>query len=185
MPTVNLAKYRPKFYKDSKLMQALDSVIETELERLNEACASMVKEVNISTADEWLFVWERSVALVSGGGLTAAQRRSRVLARLRQLDATTAERIKIIAESFVNGEAEVTEIFSDYTVLIEFVGVLGVPDNMEGLTEQLNRLMPAHIASTYRYKWRTWGELLDSGKTWGELLSAGYTWRDLMEREVL
>ena len=45
--------------------------------------------------------------------------------------------------------------------------------------------MPAHLAVSYVYPYRTWGELKDTGKTWGQLYEAGHTWRDLMEKEAL
>ena len=185
MQTVNLAKYQPQFYKDSEFIKAINSAIEAEFVRLKEACVKMLSEAVAKTAVEWLPVWEQSVGLPVGSGLTVSRRQSRVLARLRQMDATTKERIKIIVESYTNGEAEITELFDKYTVLIYFVGSMGIPENMNGIIEQLDRLMPAHLATDYQYKWRTWADVLNSGKTWGELLNAGYTWRDLMEREVL
>lgn len=185
MSRVNLAVYQPQFYKNSEFMAVINNAVEAELERLQAERDKMKKEAIAETAEDYLEVWERSVALPSDTDLSVSQRQSRVVARLRQMDTTTVERVKIIVEAYANGEVEVTENFSEYTVTVEFVGLLGRPDNMEGIIEQLNRLIPAHLQVNYSYKWRTWGDVLNSGKTWGELVDAGYTWRDLMEREVL
>lgn len=182
---VNLLKYQPVFYKKSAFVKAINSVIETELNLLQEARKNMILEARASTAVKYLPIHEASVNLKPNLNLTIAQRQSRALARKRQMDTTTKERIKVIVESFVNGEVEVIEESAEYTVTIDFVSIMGQPDNMEGIIEQLDRLMPAHLLVNYKYKWRTWAALYESGLTWKEIYEKGYTWRDLMEREVL
>ena len=56
---------------------------------------------------------------------------------------------------------------------------------MDGIIEQLGRIMPAHLAVNFEYKYRTWQQVLDTGKTWGELYNAGYTWDDILNKEEL
>ena len=166
-------------------MAAINNAIEKEFERLQAERDKMKKEAIAETAEDYLVIWERSVALPSDTDLSVSQRQSRVVARLRQMDATTVERVKVIVEAYANGEVEVTENFSEYTVTVSFVGLYGIPDNMDGIIEQLERLMPAHLQVNYNYKWRTWRDVYNTGMTWREIYEAGYTWRDLMEREVL
>lgn len=181
----NLAKYQPQFYKNSAFVKAINSVIESELDLLKKTREDMILEARASTAVEYLPIHEQSVALKPNSNLTLSQRQSRALARKRQIDTTTKERIKVIVESFVNGEVEVIEESAEYTVTIDFVSVMGEPENMTGIIEQLDKLMPAHLQVNYKYKWRTWRALYESGITWREIYEKGYTWSDLMEREVL
>ena len=185
MSRVNLATYQPKFYKNSEFMAVLNGVIESELELLKTARIQMKSEAMARTSEKWINTWENSVALPSDTGLTLAQRQSRVLARLRQMDTTTVERVKIIIESYANGEVEVVERYTEYIVEVNFISLRGIPDNMNGIIEQLNRLMPAHLQVIYNYKYRTWGEVLQTGLTWREILNRGYTWRDILEEDML
>lgn len=185
MRDIDLGAYQPAYYKKSELTRCLNAALEAEMRRLFAYADDMAAEARVETSVNWLGVWERSVGLPADTDLTIEQRRSRVLAKLRQMDTTTVERIKIIASSYARGEVEVIEDYTKYTVIINFVSVIGKPDNMDGLIEQLRRIMPAHLAVNYVYKYRTWGEVLNTGKTWRELYEAGRTWKDIMEKEAL
>lgn len=185
MRNVDLAAYQPRYYRKSALMAGLNAGLEAEFARLLNGVDALAKELNIQTAADYLGLWERSVGLPENPALTAEERRSRVLARLRQVDATTPERISVIVQSYARGDVEVVENFAAYTVMVKFTNRIGKPDNMAGIIEQLERIMPAHLAVTYVYPYRTWDDLQNTGKTWGQLYEAGHTWRDLMEKEAL
>lgn len=185
MREVNLAAYQPKYYSKSAYMQAINRALEEELSRLVETIDAMLSELRVETANQWLHLWERSVKLPENPNLTLEQRRSRVLARLRQLEASTPARIKAIAESYARGEVELLEDFANYVLTVQFVNRIGKPDNMEGLSAQLRTLLPAHLEVEFVYPFRTWDAVSETGKTWGEIADAGLTWDDLMNGGVL
>lgn len=185
MRDVNLAAYQPNYYQKSAFMKALNGAIESEFALLFESREELFRELHIETAEKLLYLWERSVGLTENPPLTLAERRSRVLARFRQLDATTPARVKAIAESYARGEVEIVEDFANYTVIVKFVNRIGKPDNMEGLIKQLRAIMPAHLVVDFVYPYRTWRDVLESGLTWGEILEAGHSWEDLMNKEEL
>lgn len=56
---------------------------------------------------------------------------------------------------------------------------------MDGIIIQLKLIMPAHLAVEFEYKYRTWRDVLNSGKTWRDLLESGYTWNDILNKEAL
>ena len=185
MRDVDLSVYLPQYYRRSALMAGISAGLKAEFGRLFGGVDALARELNIKTASDYLGLWERSVGLPENPSLTAEERRSRVLARLRQVDTTTPERIRVIVQSYARGDVEVIENYTAYTVTVKFTNRIGKPDNMAGIIEQLERIMPAHLAVSYVYPYRTWGELKDTGKTWGQLYEAGHTWRDLMEKEAL
>lgn len=182
---MQLSKYQPSFYRTSGVMRCINAALEKELERLQAAAESIRTELNISTAVERISDWEASVGLKPNDNLTIESRRSRVLARLRQIGSATKDRIKSIVESYTRGSVEIIENSAEYTVLIRFTDKIGKPDNMDGIIEQLERIMPAHLEVKFEYKYRTWQQVLDSGKTWGEIYNSGYTWEDVMNKEEL
>lgn len=185
MNKISLADNQPKFYRTSDFMANINAAIESEFMLLLEYIEKSRAEMRVSTATDMIEEWETSVALPRMGGLTIQQRRSRVLARRRQLSTTTVERIKAIISSYVGGTAEVIEKYAENTIPIEFIDIVGVPDNMNGLMEQLRCIVPAHLMLEYNYKWRTWRDVLNSGMTWGDIKNTGATWRDIKEGEVL
>lgn len=182
---ISLAAYQPLYYKDSSVMTAINTAIENELMRLFASAYGILTEMNVSTSIELLPLWESSVGLAPDTGLPIEIRRSRVLARLRQLDTTTPERVRVIAEAYAHCYVEVAEDFDGYSIAVKFVSMIGKPDDMPGLIEQLERIIPAHIVLTYKFRQRTWGEVYDSRKSWNDLYGAGYTWRDILERREL
>lgn len=185
MNRVSLSDNQPKFYRKSDFMANINSAIEGEFMSLLEYIENARAEMRVSSATDMIEEWETSVALAHMSALTLSQRRSRVLARRRQLSTTTVERIKAIISSYVGGTAEVIEKYAENTLMIEFVDIVGVPDNMNGLMEQLRRIVPAHLLLEYNYKWCTWRDVLNSGMTWGDIKNTGATWQDVKESEVL
>lgn len=185
MREIDLSAYQPRYYRKSALMHGLNAGLEAELLLFVSDVDALADELHISTAVDYLGLWEKSVGLPENPSLTIEERRSRVLARLRQVDTTTPERIRVIVRSYARGDVEVIEDFAAYTVTVKFTNRIGKPDNMAGIIDQLERIMPAHLYVTYVYPYRSWGDLKSTGKTWGQLYDAGYTWQDIMEKEDL
>ena len=72
-----------------------------------------------------------------------------------------------MAESFSNGEVELTEFPLQFRLEIKFVGSVGMPPNMEDLTAALREIMPAHLRWEYVIVYNTWG--VTAQHTWAEL----------------
>ena len=183
MYKVDLSAKQPLYYKKSALMAGINGGLEGEFGRFHDSIEKLTRELNINTAVECIDLWEQSVGLPVNTDLSIESRRSRVLSRLRQVDTTTPERIKVIVQSYARGDVEVIEDFARYTVEIKFSNRIGKPDNMDGIIEQLDRIMPAHLAVTYIYPYRAWEDLKKNGLTWGQLTAV--TWKDVMEKEAL
>ncbi|MCL6615562.1 MAG: YmfQ family protein, partial [Anoxybacillus ayderensis] len=72
---------------------------------------------------------------------------------LRGIGTVTVALIKNVAESWYNGEVEVTEQPSLYTVKIKFVSKLGVPSNLADIQNALREIIPAHLAINFEFSY--------------------------------
>ena len=69
-------------------------------------------------------------------------RRTRIISKLRGQGTPTAELIRAVAASFVNGEVDIVEQPDQYTFVVKFVSIMGVPPNVEDLTAALMKSNP-------------------------------------------
>ena len=112
--------------------------------------------------------------------LSYEQRREIIIAKIRGQGTTTAEMIRSVAEAFTGGEVEVIEDSPNYHFIVRFVGVYGIPRNMQAFISILEDIKPAHLWYTFDYKYVIWNDLKQ--KTWNDLRP--YTWDGLRIDEV-
>ena len=67
-----------------------------------------------------------------------------------------------------------------YKLEIKFVGTVGIPPNMDDLTQTLRDILPAHLEWTYVYIFNTWSAA--GALTWGQ--ASTRTWQEMREREI-
>ena len=82
--------------------------------------------------------------------------------------------------AFSNGEVEINPTDVDGMFEIKFTGLVGIPDNMQGLMNTLDVILPAHLGVIYTYVFNIWNDI--SHKTWSEL--EAYTWDELLTEDV-
>lgn len=180
MDRYDLMLQLPAFYK---------SIPFAELQRvLGEAARRAAADVDFTmlqlwpqTASGWgLELWETAYGIPVEVDKDTEFRRTRIISKLRGQGTPTAELIRAVAASFVNGEVEVVEHSGEYYFAVKFVSVLGVPPNIADLTAAINEIKPAHLRFVYEYLYRTWAQA--KVKTWGQV--AAFTWTDLREGEI-
>lgn len=180
MDRYDLMLQLPAFYK---------SIPFAELQRvLGEAARRAAADVDFTmlqlwpqTASGWgLELWETAYGIPVEVDKDTEFRRTRIVSKLRGQGTPTAELIRAVAASFVNGEVEVVEHSGEYYFVVKFVSVLGVPPNIEDLTAAINEIKPAHMRFVYEYIFRQWQSLRPY--TWGQL--AGKTWKEAREEEL-
>ena len=165
----------PEFYR---------SVPFEELQRvLGEMVRQAAADVDLTLAQLWpqtasgwgLTLWETAYGIPVDVARDTEFRRSRIISKLRGQGVPTAELIRAVAASFVNGAVDVVEHSGQYYFTVKFTSIMGVPPNIEDLTAAINEIKPAHLAYLYEYLYRTW--LQGGAYTWGEL--SGRTWEEL------
>ena len=192
---IDLIKYLPIYERESVIEQAKMQAVYNEFKRLVAYKESLLKEMYISTSEEYLFEWEQILGLPTVEFECDEQdpdydakyeqyltsRRNSIQARLRGYGTVTKELIERICNSYWDGQVEVICIYSEYTVQINFENKPGIPAFLNEILERVREILPAHLALENIYRPRTWQEVKDGAATWADLLS--HTWQDIYDKE--
>lgn len=174
--TPNLMKYLPSYYENSELMKSIQGIIAKEVGKLNYSKKDLLDQFYVDTATWGLScIWEKLLGIQTDLNKSYEERREIIKAKLRGAGTVTKNMIKNVAEAFSGGEAEVLENFSDYSFIIQFIGIKGIPKNMEGLIEIIETIKPAHLGYSFKYTYTWWNKLKEL--TWSQ--SKTKTWNDL------
>lgn len=172
----SMLDYLPLYERKSRVFDNILGVYDKEFRRLEQILEIIKRNMFVGTAVESLHLHERDLGIKSIDSLKYDQRREQVSSRYRaSFDQTTEATIKDVAGAYSNGEVEVNLTDIDGLYEIKFIGTKGVPNNLSGLKEALDIIMPAHLGLTYKYTFTPWEEL--GLKVWGDC--AAKTWNDL------
>lgn len=172
---MKLKEYLPDRLLSAPVAEFQDA-FQPEIDKLAEKISDIAEyELFAKTADEWLPLWEAAYGITSDPSKPIAERRSRLMSKVRGAGTTTAEMIKQVVSSFANSDCQVIEHNDDYRFDIKFVGTIGIPPNMDDVTAAIEEIKPAHLAYQFIYLFRTWQNF--AGQTWESLLAQ--TWGQL------
>lgn len=169
---VDLARYAPPFLAE---ICELKAIYETEgyaVGLLEHELSELLDQCFISTATWGLTRWEQVYGLVTNMALSYEQRREILMAKLRGQGTTTARMIKETAETFSGGEIEVIEDSPNHHFTVRFIGIKGIPRNMNAFIAMLEDIKPAHLSYSFEYRYTTWKELIN--RSWSSV--AEFTW---------
>lgn len=177
---MTLLQRYPEFLQKGAEFADIQAAIEPERLALWEAMDGLCAQLCVDTATWGLKSWENALGIPVEVEKDAAFRRSRVKSKLRGAGVTTVAMIQNVAESFSNGDVEVTEKADQYRIEIKFVGTIGIPPNMNDLTAALREIVPAHLGWGYIIIYNTWNAV--KAHTWAELVTR--TWQQVKESEL-
>jgi len=149
-----LKKSVPGFVRDEPVLDETYKRQGDELDRIRAAVffiRNMV--ISVSTCpDDGLVFWEKLFNM-SNPELSPQSRRELLKMRCRGAGTLTTELIRILVESFENGEARVTDHPRDSTVEIRFISTIGTPPNIDAIREALDDYLHAYydVMFTLRY----------------------------------
>ncbi len=175
----NLMWYLPKYYrKDKGSMHCLQQkAIAPEIGQLKFLNEELLAQFFIDTATWGLDLWEKELEIQTDRSKPFERRREIIKAKLRGAGTTTVEMIKNVAEAFSGGEVIVIEEPNEAHFILRFVGTVGIPPNMAGLTKAIEDIKPAHLAFMYEFTWSWWTNLTDKNLTWNG--ASTYSWDDI------
>ena len=101
------------------------------------------------------------------------------MAKLRGQSTTTKQMIRDTAAAFSGGEVQVIEDNPHHRFIVRFVGVKGIPRNMQAFIDMLEDIKPAHLSYSFEYTYTVWGNV--KGLTWGDLKTK--TWGEVKTME--
>jgi len=171
----NLMKYLPIYYQNSSTTKEIQDAIAREFGVLNYNIIDLEKQFFIDSATWGLSIYEKELDLQTNLSLSYEERREIIKAKLRGYGTATKEMIKNTAEAFSGGEVDVIEYPEEYKFVIKFIGVKGIPRNMQAFINMLETIKPAHLAYEFKYTYTVWNHLTDL--TWGQ--ANAMTWDEL------
>lgn len=161
-------------YREATILHAVLDAIGGELDLIAAATDELRDQFFVQTATWGLDRWEEFVGLpIAPSGLADADRRERIIARLRGVGTVNIALVKNVAESYTYGDVDVDDVSTDpalpdYTIDVEFVSEAGIPANLEDLQTVLRELVPSHLDITYTFNYYTVAELSADGFTLGQ-----------------
>lgn len=174
---IDLTKYVPPFVIEIPEMKASYDVQGTELGSFLYYSDDVKKQIRIDTATWALIYWEERYGIETNLDLSYEQRREMIKAKKRGQGTTTMQMIKNVAEVFSGGEVNVIENTGPYIFTIQFVGVKGIPRNMQAFINMLEDIKPAHLGYEFKYTYTVWSFLKEKKLTWNN--SKAKTWDQL------
>lgn len=177
---MNLIEQYQYFYSKSKIFSVIQEILGEECDKDRADYEDLLNQFFIETATWGIYKWEEFAGIPTPTEYVDIEtRRSNVLAALRSRDTTTKEKIRVVSESYANGECEVIEDNPNYTFYVKFVGVRGIPKRVDELRKSIERIKPAHLAFDFIYSYLIWDEFDAFNKSWDEWDALNLTWDEL------
>ena len=173
--TPNLMKYLPTYYKDSLVMNNLMQTLAKEIALINYKIEDILNQFFIDTATWGLDLWEKELGINTDIQKSYETRREVIKAKLRGQGTITKNMLKNTARAYTNAESEIIENPQDYSFIIKFIGIKGIPPNMQLLIDTIEEIKPAHLAYSFQYMYTWW----DGLKTLNWTQSQNKSWNDL------
>lgn len=164
---VDLAGYAPPFLAEVLELAEIYRTEGPEIGLLQHELRDLLDQCFIETATWGLLRWEKMLGVAANMSLTYEQRREILMAKLRGHGTTTKRMIEETAATFSGGEVNVIEDNPNHLFVIQFIGIKGIPRNMQAFINMLEDIKPAHLAYRFEYRYTIWEELKP------------YTWKQL------
>ena len=139
---------------DNAITKPIIDALEIEDSILFESVEDLKKQFFVDSATYGLDNWEKMLG-ISKNTFDYQTRRENIKAKMRSRGTTSIEVIKNICEAYSYGEVEIIVNHSDYSFVIDFVGVIGIPQAFAELDKTINDIKPAHLAHSYKFNYNT------------------------------
>ena len=177
----NLLEYLPSFYHNSDIIKFFMESNSVEVDILKAYMNDLIKNLYVKTATWGLDLFEEELGLTTDKSASYEERRERILAKKRGNGTTTKKMIKNTAEAFSGGEVDVIENFSDYSFIVKFVGVKGIPKNLALFKQMIEEIKPAHLNYELAFTYTVWSMVMAKNNIWNDFNNK--TWVELMAYE--
>jgi hypothetical protein len=143
----------PDYYETSAIYRKIQAAQSNEYDSLEAKNADLKAQLRIRTATWGLRFYEEALHIPVIPTDSYEVRRGRVLAKWRSPGNFSAALVKSVCESFVNGQVDVDIDLANSTVLIKFVGPLGVPEKMADVEAAIDNIIHAHLGWSYSFRY--------------------------------
>lgn len=150
-------------------MKTIYNVQGTELGSFLYYLKDLINQAFIETATWGLMYWENEYGIETNLNSSYEERREIIKAKKKGSGTTTKEMIKNVAETFSGGEVNVIEDNKNYSFTVQFVGVKGIPKNMQGFKNMLEDIKPAHLSYSFKYTFTIWDFIKEKDLNWNSI----------------
>lgn len=99
--------------------------------------------------------YEKFMELDYKNGWSLQDRKDRIIYTLLSKNIFTPHVLKEQAKIFTNGEIEVIENYNDYSFIIKFTSVVGIPQNLDNFKNFIYINKPAHLNFSIEFRYNT------------------------------
>lgn len=172
---IDLTRYVPEFLAALKELSKIYNIEGRELGLLRYYLDELLKQSFIQTATWGLLYWEQEYKITTNLSLSYEQRREILLAKKKGQGTSTKKMIKSVAETFSGGQVDVREDNANSLFIVKFIGIKGIPQNMQAFIEMLEDIKPAHLTYRFEYTYSVWDNF--KNQKWDDL--SMITWDDM------
>ena len=99
--------------------------------------------------------YERFMNLEFKKGWSLQDRKDRIIYTLLSKNIFTPQVLKEQAKIFTNGEIDVIENYNDYSFIIKFTSIVGIPKNLDNFKNFIYINKPAHLNYSVEFRYNT------------------------------
>jgi uncharacterized protein YmfQ (DUF2313 family) len=148
---MDLMQLLPEVYEGNSSMEKLQEILTTDIINLADSYNETINECFVNTASKLLSRYEKIYGIEVDVSKADTFRRERIKAKIRGVGTVTKQMLINTAKSYSNGDVEVIEEPENNSFRVKFIGSIGIPQNMDGLTMTIEEIKPAHLSYTFEY----------------------------------
>lgn len=172
---IDISKYYPEYLRDIEEIKSLCDVEGSLLGELNYHIKDIEQQLYINIATWGLSLWEKEYGIDTNLNLSYEERREILFSKIMGQGVTTKQLIIDVAKNFSGGDVNVIEDNENNKFIIQFIGIKGIPKNLEGFKNMIESIKPAHLDYELKYTYTVWNDIKKmswinaKAKNWNEL----------------
>ena len=175
----NLLDNLNKLIREDEYIISLCNNIGIELDKVSLLIENIYKNLFFTSLDEKIGIplMLNLLKLTLNENLTTEEKQQAIQAKWKAKGNCTEKLLQTVCDSWKNGIVDVDFINDNLT--LNFVGVAGIPSDLESLKAEVNKTKPAYLLVDYIFHYLYW-DLWDSWDlTWDEFESKDLSWDEL------
>ena len=175
----------PREWQNDKVQQLIYEKLTNRLDMIESMFKQVVCNSFILDCDEeGIERWEKEFNVKPYPDMTLDDRKAKLISILRGIGVTNVDRLKNIAKSYECGDIDVIQNYDQYSFIVKFVSLLGIPKRLDDLKQAIEKVKPAHLGVSYKFKYNTWDDIKKAGFTWDYCKQHNITWEDLRTKDL-
>lgn len=139
-------------YRNDDFINDFTEALRIVFQRLIDFCDAVKDNHFFDKLDEnGLIWWEVRLKIIPSATQTLDDRRATVQAKYLSNGHNEIKLIQKICDSWKNGEVEAD--FVNGKIQIKFIGMYGIPSDLDSLKESIEEIKPAYIPLEWKYKY--------------------------------